>query len=125
MTSLPAERRLLEGAREALTRNQLQQAEERLSRHRRRFPGGELAEERESLAVEVAFAQQRWSQVLSLAAEFQQSYPNSLYRSRVARLDQEARERSHAPAGQSDRSGHQGTNGVHTAPDGEERGRNP
>ena len=125
-SSLAAERRLLEAARAALARDRGDHADAILARHAQRFPEGELAEERESLRVEAAFAAGDWDRVESLATAFLADRPGSLYRSRVERLQADARERAHAIGAGNDRSSPQHTNEGEPAPGGSaRRGGNP
>ncbi|MGE0785981.1 MAG: hypothetical protein AB7S26_09855 [Sandaracinaceae bacterium] len=119
-SDLPAERRLLEAARAALARDRADNAEESLARHRRRFEEGELAEERDSLFVEVLFAEERWDEVGRAADAFVARYPSSLYRGRVARFARTARERAHARPSESDRPSEPLTSDGRDAPRGAE-----
>lgn len=94
-SSLEEERRLLEAARAALARGRAGHAQNLLARHRSRFGNGELTEERESLRIEVAVVAGRHADAISLGDRFLRERPNSLYRARVRRLVDDARERSH------------------------------
>jgi len=77
-SDLDAERTLLETARTALVRGDSEHALAALARHRARFPGGQLREERESLNVYALVAANRKDEARAKAAEFRRSFPRSL-----------------------------------------------
>lgn len=76
---LEAERKLVEMARTSLARGQTAAALAALRRHRRVFPEGQLAEERDSLWVAALVAQGDHAQARAQAARFQGRYPHSLF----------------------------------------------
>jgi hypothetical protein len=75
--SLAAERRLVELARAALARGRAGDALQALEQHRARFPAGQLAEEREGLAV-LTRAAAGDDSAARAAEEFRRRYPRSL-----------------------------------------------
>jgi len=66
-----------------------------LETHRREFPRGQLAAEREFLAVQALLQTSRTADAKQRAAELASRYPSSSYASRAARLieDVEARQK--------------------------------
>jgi len=76
--ALADERGLLEMARTALARGQSDAALEALEGHARRFPQGQLVEEREGLAILALAAAGRGEEARRRSASFQAKYPNSL-----------------------------------------------
>jgi hypothetical protein len=76
--SLAAERRLVEMARTALGRTRPGQALEALAQHRRRFPRGQLAEERDALTVLALIASSEGERAQDQAQRFRDRYPKSL-----------------------------------------------
>jgi hypothetical protein len=79
-TSLRAERAALDVARTALARGQPSAALHSLETHAQRFPRGQLAEERESLAVQALVAQGEFGAARERAVRFGTRFPNSLFR---------------------------------------------
>ncbi len=79
-TDLAAERALLEVARTALSRGQVDAALEATQRHARRFPRGQLAEERESVWIQALVAADRPAEARQRAAEFRRRFPRSMLR---------------------------------------------
>lgn len=77
-TSLRAEQRVLEMARTALTRGQYGAALEALGNDARRFPHGQLAEERDSLTVQALIGAGRFDDARAHAARFAREHPGSL-----------------------------------------------
>ena len=76
--SLAAERTLLDIARLAFGRGEGDEALAALARHERLFPNGQLAEEREALAVRSLVLTQRLDQARARAARFRRRYPASV-----------------------------------------------
>ena len=76
--SLPAERALLDIARSAFGRGQSDEALAALARHEARFPPGQLAEEREALAVRSLVLGGHTSEARARAARFRKRYPTSV-----------------------------------------------
>lgn len=81
-TTRDAERSLLMRAQVALTRSLPGDALTALHEHRRRYPRGQLTEEREALWVQ-ALAASRDPHTQSAAASFLQRYPDSIFREAV------------------------------------------
>jgi hypothetical protein len=77
-SSLAAERTLLDIARSAFGRGEGGQALAALARHEKLYPNGQLAEEREALAVRSLVLTQRIDQARSRAARFRRRYPDSV-----------------------------------------------
>lgn len=77
VTSLAAERALLDSAREQLSSGQALRAFELTETHLSRFPTGKLAEEREVLAVAALVRSGARERASRRAERFKQSYPNS------------------------------------------------
>jgi TolA-binding protein len=80
---LGRERASLEVARTALTRGDFDAAASALDRHTRDFPRGQLAEERESMRVQVLVGQRRYDQARETAARFRKNFPQSLLQQSV------------------------------------------
>ncbi|MBN2573206.1 MAG: hypothetical protein JXP73_01455 [Deltaproteobacteria bacterium] len=76
---LAAERKLVEMARSALARGRTDDALAALRRHARAFTKGQLAEERDSLFVQVLVAKGDFTHARKRAAAFYQRYPQSLF----------------------------------------------
>lgn len=76
--ALTAERALLERGRTALTRGDPAGALAAVGEHARRFPEGELAEEREALRVQALVAQGRAADAKEAFERFQVAHPKSL-----------------------------------------------
>ena len=76
---LAAERNLLEIARTALSRGQVDDALGSLRRHARLFPDGDLQEEREGLLIQALVRQGEYPQAREKAAQFVRRYPRSLF----------------------------------------------
>jgi hypothetical protein len=85
-STLAAERRLLDAARAARARGRDADAESAIARHRRRFPDGALAEERDVLSIEILVASGRVDEARREADELERRHPDSLYNARIARL---------------------------------------
>ncbi len=77
---LAAERALLEIARTALARGQVEAALDAVQRHARRFPRGQLVEERESVWIQALVAGERSAEARQRAAEFRRRFPQSILR---------------------------------------------
>lgn len=75
----PSEASLIRGARAALPSG-TSQARRLLERHRRLYPQGQLAEEREVLLIEVLEREGRAAEASARAAEFRQQNPESPHR---------------------------------------------
>lgn len=78
-SSLPAERALLDDARTALASGDAAGALSRLDDHARRFPQGQLGEEREALAIQALVAEGRGDEARVRAARLRAASPNSLF----------------------------------------------
>ncbi|AKV00021.1 hypothetical protein AKJ09_06684 [Labilithrix luteola] len=76
--NLAAERRLLAVARTALGRSNGADAMASCDEHARQFPKGELAEEREAIAIQALVQSQRVDEARARANRFRQSYPKSI-----------------------------------------------
>ena len=76
--ALAEERSLIEQARSALVRGEARLATDALSRHAQLFPGGRLAEERESLAVQALMNAGDFAAARARARDFAANFPNSL-----------------------------------------------
>jgi hypothetical protein len=76
---LGVERDLVARARQALLARDFAAADDALMRHARRFPDGQMAEERDSLRVRVAVARGDHDAARALAAEFARRHPGSLF----------------------------------------------
>jgi hypothetical protein len=76
--SLVAERGLLDVARSAFGRGDGDAALAALARHEKLYPGGQLAEEREALAVRALVLVDRGDQARARAARFRRRYPSSV-----------------------------------------------
>ncbi len=77
-STLEAERTLLETGRTALTRGDVPGALAALAQHAESYPHGELAEERESLRVQVLLAAGRRTEAQVALRAFEANYPDSL-----------------------------------------------
>ncbi len=75
---LSDERSLVEMARTALGRRETQKATEALLEHGRRFPNGQLAEERESLLIQAYVNAGGFDVARKRAAEFKKRFPESM-----------------------------------------------
>lgn len=75
--SLARERTLLDMARTAITRGDASAALTAADDHAREFPRGQLAEEREVIAVQALASQNRRAEARARAATFRRNYPNS------------------------------------------------
>ncbi len=86
------ERELLEMARAALGLQRLPEARVALEQHRRAFPTGQLAEERDSLTVQLLIALGELDEARAAAAWFHANHPASIFwPSMEQQLDQAAR----------------------------------
>jgi hypothetical protein len=77
------ELRLLQPAREALARDDFDSALAATAAHERRFPHGQLVEEREALRIVALAGAQRGADARIAAAAFHQRFPSSLLQKRV------------------------------------------
>jgi len=77
-SGIASERRLLDRARQALRRGAHGQARAALDAHRRRFPGGQLEEERESLTVRLLVATGQLERARAAARRFRRRFPRSI-----------------------------------------------
>ena len=77
-TGLAAERALLEVARTALSRGDAASALTSLDEHAKRFPGGQLTEEREALYVQALARAGHLSEAKARAARFAKRFPESM-----------------------------------------------
>ncbi|HZS42236.1 MAG TPA: hypothetical protein VFF06_35645 [Polyangia bacterium] len=76
---LPAERALLEQGRAALGHGDAARALAAVERHQRKFPRGQLAEERESLWIRALVAAGEPDAARERAADFRARYPRSIF----------------------------------------------
>jgi hypothetical protein len=76
--ALAAERALLDVARSAFGRGEGDEALAVLARHERAFPNGQLAEEREALAVRCLVLTSRADEARARGARFRRRYPTSV-----------------------------------------------
>jgi len=83
VSSLAGERQLLEVARAALSRSRPTEALAALDEHARRFPAGELDEERDSLRVEALVATGSFDEARAAADHFNAKYPDSMLRASI------------------------------------------
>jgi outer membrane protein assembly factor BamD (BamD/ComL family) len=79
-TGLATERTLIETARSALARRDGVAVLQAVDRHAALFPSGQLAEEREALAVQALVITGRADEARARADRFRQRFPNGLYR---------------------------------------------
>jgi hypothetical protein len=77
-TDLSAERALIERARSALARGDGAAALLPIAEHERQFPSGQLAEEREVLAVQALAIAGRTAEATARGARFRKAFPGSL-----------------------------------------------
>jgi hypothetical protein len=77
-TALAAERSLLEVARTALSRGDTASALASLDEHVKKFPGGQLTEEREALYVQALARAGRLDEAKARAAKFAKRFPQSM-----------------------------------------------
>jgi hypothetical protein len=77
-TDLAAERSLLEVARTALSRGDAGAALASLKEHEKRFPGGQLTEEREALYVQALARAGRYEEARARAKRFEKNFPGSM-----------------------------------------------
>lgn len=75
---LSAERAILERARSALARGDAAGALVAVDQHERGFPNGQLAEEREVVAVQALVAAGRTQEAAERGARFRKAFPNSV-----------------------------------------------
>ena len=85
----PAEALLLDQARAALRRRLSDDARTALDRHQRLFPGGQLAEERDVLLIEVALLQNRLEDANELLGQYGDQHPRGSLRRRVEDLQRQ------------------------------------
>ncbi len=78
-----AETNVIEMARSALARGRASAALDALEQHRRQFASGQLAEDRESLAVEALVTLGRADDARRRAEAFRRRWPDGVYRARV------------------------------------------
>lgn len=76
--ALAAERGFVEVARTAMGRREVTRALTVLEEHGRRFPDGQLVEERESLMVQALVLLQRHEEAKKKAAAFRKAFPDSM-----------------------------------------------
>ena len=76
--ALGRERAILESARAALREGRHELALVEAARHETAFPRGQLAEEREAIAIRALAALGRWREVRSRAAAFKRAFPQSM-----------------------------------------------
>jgi hypothetical protein len=85
-SDLAAERRLIDAARADVAEGRFEPALAGLNAHRRRFPAGALAEDRDALAIEALIGAGRRSEATRAAGAFEREHPASLLRGRVRAL---------------------------------------
>lgn len=78
-----AETNVIDMARSALARGRASAALEAIEQHQRRFARGQLAEDRESLAVEALVTLGRGDEARRRAEAFRRRWPDGVYRARV------------------------------------------
>jgi hypothetical protein len=78
VSTLPAERALLDRARKDLLSGEPQAALEEVEKHARLYRHGVLGEEREALRVEALVAAQRYEPARAAGARFRAAYPGSM-----------------------------------------------
>ncbi len=78
-SSLSAERAVLDSARAALATGDSAKSLSLLEDHQRRFPRGQLGEEREALAIQALVTLGRYDEARARAARFRAAVPNSLF----------------------------------------------
>jgi hypothetical protein len=76
---LSIERALLDRARKALGAGSLDEAQQALDEHERRFSSGLLSEEREALTIKLFAAMGRGGDARARGAQFRERFPNSLF----------------------------------------------
>jgi hypothetical protein len=76
---LARERELIEPARSALIRTQAESALAAVGRHETEFPEGQLAEEREAIAVQALVLMGNFEDAKARATSFKQRFPSSLF----------------------------------------------
>jgi len=82
--TLDAEQRIVDVARAALVQQRPDAALEAAAQHRRQFPNGQLAEERDALEVQALWKAGREPDARTKGAAFRKRYPNSIF---IAALD--------------------------------------
>jgi|GEM_PF-890665 hypothetical protein len=85
-SDLAAERRLIDAARADVAEGRFEPALAGLAAHRRRFPAGALAEDRDALAIEALVGAGRLTEAGRAAGTFEREHPSSLLRGRVRAL---------------------------------------
>jgi hypothetical protein len=78
------ERKILQPARAALAAGDVSSALAAIGEHARRFPAGQLAEEREALRVEALLNAHRTDEARAAAADFREQFPRSVLLSFVS-----------------------------------------
>jgi hypothetical protein len=78
-SDLAGERALLDRARKALAQGNLDEVEQALESHVRRYPSGLLLEEREALAIKSLVDRGRGDEARKRAARFKERFPNSIF----------------------------------------------
>jgi hypothetical protein len=78
-TDLSGERTLVDRARAALARGDPPSALDAIAKHQTAFPRGQLAEEREALAVQALVAAGRVQEAADRAGRFRKAYPTSVF----------------------------------------------
>jgi hypothetical protein len=77
------ELKVLQPARAAVARDDFSSALAAIAEHERRFPDGQLAEEREALRVQALSGLQRTEEASRAAAAFRERFPGSVLLSRM------------------------------------------
>jgi len=80
------ELRVLEPARSAMARGELATALAAIAEHKRRFPAGKLAEEREALRIKALLGLGHEDMARAAAAEFRNTFPTSVLLPRVEEM---------------------------------------
>lgn len=79
VSTMAAERQLLDAARTALARGEPRSGVVFLTKHAKQFPKGTLAEEREALHVRILVAMGDNDSAVAHAESFREHYPNSIF----------------------------------------------
>ena len=93
-----AEAQVIERARSAIARGRHDEALRTLMSHGRRFPTGQLAEERDVLLIDAYVGAGRLAIARERIEQFRAAYPASIHRAKVADLERDLTRQSAAPA---------------------------
>lgn len=92
-----AEAQVIERARTALTRGRHDEALRTLMSHERRFPAGQLAEERDVLLIDAYVGAGRLEIARDRIDQFRAAYPASIHRTKVSDLERDLERQRTAP----------------------------